>query len=473
MKIFKFLIIVFLLSQISSIAKQVQIEFDFAMFKFDENNVKVEVYYSFPDTMLNYIIKDDKYLGELYISVKVSNELGLVDKKEWIVTNSINQPLLEYKTNLLGQKNFILPYDQYKTEILVFDINDSTTRAEKTIDLITKNYSGKKFQISDLQLAQHIEKESSATNQWNPMFLKNTLYVIPNPSLEYFGTEPVFNIYFEVYNALENSEDGYIVTYNFFNAINKEIVSVPRKKKSVSNAQVEYLTFPIELFPTGVYYVQVTAKYPAESPVDSVSYVKKFYLVNPSKPSELQHLFTESATFEDSEFATMSPETVETEFQMIKFISTPDEINLYDELTTTEAKQKFLYRFWQLRNPDSTSFINPAREQFREMISYSNTYFTYGKMREGWRTERGRVLIKYGMPTQRDAHFRTGENRAYEEWFYGNIQGGVYFYFVDVSGFGNFIQVNSTAWGEPRNDNWYREYVIPNNPDRFDIDNNY
>jgi hypothetical protein len=82
------------------------------------------------------------------------------------------------------------------------------------------------------------------------MFLKNTLYVIPNPSLEYFGTEPVFNIYFEVYNALENSEDGYIVTYNFFNAINKEIVSVPRKKKSVSNAQVEYLTFPIELFPT-------------------------------------------------------------------------------------------------------------------------------------------------------------------------------------------------------------------------------
>jgi len=96
-------------------------------------------------------------------------------------------------------------------------------------------------------------------------------------------------------------------------------------------------------------------------------------------------------------------------------------------------------------------------------------------MREGWRTERGRAIIKYGLPTQRDVYYKTSENRAYEEWFYGNIQGGIYFYFVDLSGYGNFIQVHSTAWGEPRNDNWYNEYVIPNNPDRFktDTDDNY
>ncbi len=475
MKIIKILTIVFLLSQLSLFSKQVQIEFDIAMFKYDEKNVKIEAYYSFPDTMLNYIIQDDKYIGELYILVKMSNAIGLIDQKEWIVTNSSNLPLLEHKTNLLGQKNFILPYDQYKAEILVYDLHDSTTKAEKTINIITKDFSGIKLKISDLQLAQYIEKEKDSSNQWSPMFLKNTLFVVPNPSLEYFGEEPVFNSYFEVYNALENSEKGYIVTYNFFDANNNEIVSIPKKKKSVSNAQVEHLTFPIELFPTGVYYIQATVKYPPDSPTDSVSAIKKFYLVNPSKPPELKHLFSESLTFEKSEFATMNAETVETEFQMIKFIAAPREIELYDELSTTEAKQKFLFRFWQLRNQDTTSFINAARENFREMIKYSNTYFTYGKMKEGWRTERGRAVIKYGLPTQRDVFYKTSENRAYEEWFYGNIQGGVYFYFVDLSGYGNFIQVHSTAWGEPRNDNWYNEYVIPNNPDRFntDTDDNY
>ncbi|NLO20338.1 MAG: GWxTD domain-containing protein [Ignavibacteria bacterium] len=472
MKTVIFAIALFLTSNVFLFAKQVQIEFDIAMFKYDEENVKVETYYSFPDTMLNYVIEGDKYIGELYISIKIHSNIELVDEKEWIVSNFVDMPLLEHKTNLLGQKDFILPVGQYIAEILVFDLNDTTTRAKKNIDIVTKDFSNDKLLISDLQLAQHIEKEKDSENKWNPIFLKNTLFVIPNPSLEYFGTEPVFNSYLEVYNSLDNSKDGYIVAYTFFDAANNEIVSIPQRKNSVSNAQVEYFTFPIELFPTGVYYVQASVKYPPDSPKDSLTASKKFYLINPERPPELKHLFTESMTFEKSEFATMDPKTVETEFEMIRFISTSQEIELFKELSTSEAKQKFLFRYWQLRNPDTLSSINVARENFREVINFANTYFTYGKMKEGWRTERGRALIKYGMPTQRDVFYKTGEHKAYEEWFYGNVQGGVFFYFVDVSGFGNFIQVHSTAWGEVRNENWYVEYAAPDSPSRFEKEQN-
>jgi hypothetical protein len=88
-------------------------------------------------------------------------------------------------------------------------------------------------------------------------------------------------------------------------------------------------------------------------------------------------------------------------------------------------------------------------------------------MSEGWKTDRGRVLLQYGFPTERNFTPVNGDNHAYETWFYSDVQGGVYFYFVDVKGFGNFILVSSTAHGELRNDNWFDEYVPGYNPDAF------
>jgi hypothetical protein len=54
--------------------------------------------------------------------------------------------------------------------------------------------------------------------------------------------------------------------------------------------------------------------------------------------------------------------------------------------------------------------------------------------------------------------------RPYESWFYAEIQGGVYFHFVDVRDINNHILVHSTAINEPRNDNWFNEFV---NTDSF------
>ncbi|MBI5325414.1 MAG: hypothetical protein HZB41_09120 [Ignavibacteriae bacterium] len=34
---------------------------------------------------------------------------------------------------------------------------------------------------------------------------------------------------------------------------------------------------------------------------------------------------------------------------------------------------------------------------------------------------------------------------------------------MDMIGIGNFVLVNSTAFGEIRNENWYNQYVIPKN----------
>src|SRR5690606_15704167 len=110
-------------------------------------------------------------------------------------------------------------------------------------------------------------------------------------------------------------------------------------------------------------------------------------------------------------------------------------------------------------NTDTNSVFNEARRKFLHNVEYANTYFTSGMIRHGWNSERGRVLLKYGIPTRREMHNSTGEERPYEEWFYEDVQGGVHFYFVDMSYVGNFILVHSTAVNEPYFPDWYDSYV--------------
>jgi hypothetical protein len=65
-------------------------------------------------------------------------------------------------------------------------------------------------------------------------------------------------------------------------------------------------------------------------------------------------------------------------------------------------------------------------------------------MLPGWRTERGRTLLKYGFPTQRNIFPQRDAKVAAEEWFYSEIRGGVYFYFVDRLMNNTFILAHST-----------------------------
>jgi GWxTD domain-containing protein len=155
----------------------------------------------------------------------------------------------------------------------------------------------------------------------------------------------------------------------------------------------------------------------------------------------------------------MSDERVELEFQMCKFIASSDEVDKFNMLSQLEAKQRFLYTFWKSRDPDLKTPINENRIEFLKAIEHANTFFSVGDAQSGWKSDRGRVLLKYGFPSQRDEFPADNINRAYEIWHYDYLQGGVRFYFVDILGYKNFQLVHSTAIGEMVNPNWFNDYV--------------
>lgn len=468
MKTIIFIFILFLFyfsSNFSLLANRLSIDVDAATFRINNEISLWEMYYSLPDSCLKYEFDGKNFKAEMFFSVTISSSIKIIDEKEWIVENSRDSIAKNTYNDLLGQKNFYLPSGQYKVSILAKDMHDTLSQVKKEFNILLREFSKERISISDIEFIRIIEPENKKSKNWSENFKKNKLYVVPNPSLEFIGTQPEISCYFEIYNSKSFSPVGFDINYRIFDNTNRELLLIPQHRKSEADGLVETISIPAEALASGSYYLQVTINSQKEDIKDSVITQKKFFVLNPLMPPTTTPQFLENMTFEQSEFAAMSTQDVDKEFSLIKNIAQTDQIELYEQLTTLEAKRKFLYSYWIKLDTDTTTYINEAREEFRKLVDYASSHFRYGKMLQGWKTDRGRILIKYGMPTKIDTYPIDGEHRQYEIWFYDNIQGGVSFDFVDHLGLGNYLLVNSTARGERRNDNWYNEWVVPQNPD--------
>ncbi|OPL17620.1 MAG: hypothetical protein AVO35_09325 [Candidatus Aegiribacteria sp. MLS_C] len=108
-----------------------------------------------------------------------------------------------------------------------------------------------------------------------------------------------------------------------------------------------------------------------------------------------------------------------------------------------EARDRFYAAFWQ-GAPDQ-------REVFEQRCRDAEEYAS--PFKEGWRTDRGRVLVIYGPPDDIDAVLIQGEQLPNETWYYYG-RGNEMFVFADLSGTGDYVQVFSTVEGEVSYTNW-------------------
>lgn len=128
---------------------------------------------------------------------------------------------------------------------------------------------------------------------------------------------------------------------------------------------------------------------------------------------------------------TLSPHYREWLDRDVPYIITKEEREAFLRLPNDEARDQFLERFWEIRNPTPGAPQNPYKEEHYRRIQHANQYFDNGSG-EGWRTDRGRVYITLGEP-QQQAKYLTNQNlRPLEIWFYSNLHGALppFFYVV-------------------------------------------
>lgn len=116
----------------------------------------------------------------------------------------------------------------------------------------------------------------------------------------------------------------------------------------------------------------------------------------------------------------LSPENADF-LSKVRYIVTREERKIFLELPDSE-KPKFIEEFWKRRDPDPDTEENEFKVEYFNRIELATKQFASEGI-PGWLTDRGRIYILFGPPTDKVTQPMGGDpsTRCGEIWYYGNF----------------------------------------------------
>jgi GWxTD domain-containing protein len=402
---------------------------DFAAFKGKEGKTFQEFYVMIFIDQLN--IEKKSALFELNLAISSANKKEII-KRDW-------QTEAELNFDSAGLKSLAV-YDQWPEELIpgkyevTFSISDKTHDqwGEVSFNLMVPAFDQKEIAFSQIEFVSRVESSNS-----NSHFLKGEKSVIPNPSRRYGLLNPVLSFYYELYNL--DVETELEIDYSIKNSEGKVVKKLESNKINPANESISIIHgINVSNLPTGIY--ELTAELNNASDGKKIFSSRKFEII--------QYDFA-------SMQSAISEEEAEHAGRIIKYIGTPAQYNHYEKLSLT-GKAQFLINFWKEFDPSPASPGNEFFQKVMERYHYANKNFGWANI-EGWNTDRGRVIIKYGFPDDVQQFHSQGGTRPHEIWVYEQDKSYI-FVFMDARNDGHFILIHSDKEGELPNYRW-RELV--------------
>lgn len=156
-------------------------------------------------------------------------------------------------------------------------------------------------------------------------------------------------------------------------------------------------------------------------------------------------------------FGLMDAETVQA-FEDLAPLLSPSNATAY-----AAAPEAFSAGFWDRRTPRRLAPTNERKLAHYARLVYADLLLRNRDSSEkGWATERGEVLVRYGVP-HAWIQYTTPFART-EAWDYGDLK----FFFIDDGKTGHYVLYSPTAGGDPRNDFVLRaRRAFRTQPERF------
>ena len=120
--------------------------------------------------------------------------------------------------------------------------------------------------------------------------------------------------------------------------------------------------------------------------------------------------------------------------QMV-YLASSEDLNFIKEPDIRREKAKKFVAFWRKQDPNPADEYNPVFNEYYNRVAYADQNFTSYSL-EGWRSDRGMVMIILGAPDNIDRHPFEYYAKPYEVWQYYNLN--KQFLFVDYTGFGDY-----------------------------------
>jgi GWxTD domain-containing protein len=431
---------------------------DYSRFRLSDSLVYFEFYGAIPRNLVEYIPEGDRFRTEFVVDAQIFQSDTLFAAKKWRNVNYADSlAAISSQQRLYCINHFALPKGSYDFKIGIKDVNsDSSATYEMPMEL--DSFSEAKLAISDLQLSSRISRDTTKN-----AFNKNGYTIIPHPSRLYGIGLPILYLYAEIYNlSSPNKEDSkYMTNYKILDTdgnIVKTVDSKIRKKPGESAVEVNGLN--VVTLVSGAYIIQVEVE--DLDTEEKIATQSRFYVYRQADFAEGGARFektgemtgTGSAGMDADRYDVMTKKELEQEFEYAEYIATREEKNTFKKLNL-EGKRNFIKSFWARRDQTPNTPVNEFKREYLKRVEYANRMYK-GTFREGWKTDRGRVLLIYGQPDERELYPFSTDTKAHEVWLYYSIQGGVQFIFADKREMGDYELVHSTARGELYDPDWQR-----------------
>ncbi|MHB2152965.1 GWxTD domain-containing protein [Calditrichota bacterium GD2] len=432
----------------------VPINVDYASFKETDSSSYVEVYVSIFQGNLIY-----KALDDSTFQANFTSHLEIFDTDGNLLKSfSHNLKNTAQDTAQMNRYNqFVdifplsLPYGNYKAKVQLTD-NVSNRSGEYIFDLNTIRPKDELF-LSDLEFCMNLKKAESKDR-----FYKNGLYVVPNPRPVFDILQPMLYYYIELNNLSFDPERETRYRVQYFVIDNKgDTVKTGQQKikKIIRPDLVEIGGFNVMALPQNGYFLAIHVE-DLESGKQATAR-KSFYVYKGKQVEETEAQFSGEMPEIDEALVLLTKEQLKKEFEMAKYIATRQEERMFKNLDNANAMRKFLTQFWYRRDKMNQTPFGTTRINYLRRVEEANQRFR-AMGREGWQTDRGRVLLIYGEPDEIERHPSSMDLLPYVIWYYHNLEGGAEFVFADQRGFGEYELIHSSYRKELQNPNW-REII--------------
>jgi GWxTD domain-containing protein len=419
----------------------------------------IELQLQFVGRSLNYIGEDNGLKGELMVKLSIVSDTGIVASDAYRLASPLMRDSII--DDFYDIKRFGLKPGEYTLSIELADINSKRDPLKASQTIIIDDLS-KAIAISDIQVAEYAFKGDE-----NSVFYKSGYEIIPRLSTFYPKQLSSIPIYLEIYNSQLLEDDVFGLKQTIVNAeTGAELQDLTVYSKHNASEVVPLLReIDISLVETGKYILEYTV---INKNMRELS--KQSYEFERSNDIEI-NISSTDVILDPSFQASISQDSVGYFLESLIPISGPNEVKNIIAITKTkneENARKYIQLYWTKTSPDDAyeSWMKyKAQVQLVERLYRTN-------FQQGFETDRGRVYLQYGSPTQIiDREFSANEY-PYEIWQYDKI--GVFsnkrfvFYNPDLTN-NAYRLLHSDMIGELKNPSWPHELnkrnTVKNNAD--------
>jgi GWxTD domain-containing protein len=380
---------------------------------------RVDIYVQIPYPGIKFVKEEEKYSGRFEISAAVlSQEKQQLWQKSQLVELNVKEFSQTISNRFFSLKQFSTDIAPGKYDLLV-QVTDQESKKVESVkrSIIVKDFGGDTLALSDVMMVHRLTIDGAHKN------------IVPNLTGMIGNGQTSIYLFFEIYNRAQI--DSVKLICKFINS-KREVVAQRTKSELLAGIrtqtvwQIDTLSIDPEQYLLVVEADGISKTDSSKSLRVSVARICIVRLKN------LPLFIT------DINKAT----------EELQYIAKGGEIDYIRNAPTPEEKQKRFLEFWTKRNSNPNDPNNDLMEEYYSRVEYANKNFE-GYL-QGWKTDRGMVLIQFGPPQNIERHPFDSDNKPFEIWYYYSQNRE--FIFVDETGFGDYRLRYPTTdlWGRIR-----------------------